>query len=291
MKKTSKLVSSLIAGSIGTIAHATPVTLSDTVTLGNLLNNQSTVIHYDATNLLASAGMKSGDVQSGSLVVYGLSNIDYQTTADPYSGYATTGSSQRGVSVPYSYYTPVYVPGTAYSCGWGWSTCYYSGYTYWQQQTGYNYINVTDYTLTEQRVVEHRDTQDTMTVSVGNTSQSTVDSVVAHSDSYAQPVFQGTNYYSPYQSNYTYYSQDHNVYDSVSGPLQLTIDLDSLALNALRDTGYIDIDVSANGQFTLSSLDFTATAAAVPEPGSIALALAGVAALGAARRSKKTKGK
>jgi hypothetical protein len=291
MKKTTKLVSSLVVGSIGSLAQATPITVSDTVTLGNLLQNTSDVVRYDASNLLASSGLSANELLSGSLVVYGLSNIDYQTNVGGYGGYATTGSSSRFVSVPYTYYTYVYVPGHSYSCGFGgWSTCYYGGYGYSVQQTGYYGALVYDYTETRQREIDHLDTQDTMTVSVGGATASAVDSVVAHSRDYSAPVYQYSDYYGPYSSTYTYYQQDVNVYDSVSGPLQLSLALDALALTSLRDNGYIDIDVSAAGQFTLESIKFTASAAAVPEPASITLALAGVAAFGASRLRKKTKG-
>jgi hypothetical protein len=220
-----------------------------------------------------------------------LSNIDYQTSDGGYSGYAMTGSSARTVYIPYTYYTYGYVPGYSYSCGFaGWSTCYDGGYNYSIPHTGYYSQLVYDYSETRQHEIDHRDTQDTMTVSVGGATASAVDSVTAHSTDYSAPVYQYSDYYGPYSSTYTYYQQDVNLYDSVSGPLQLSLALDALALTSLRDNGYIDIDVSAAGQFTLESIKFTASAAAVPEPASITLALAGVAAFGASRLRKKTKG-
>lgn len=292
MAISNKLVASLVAGTLGGMAQATPISMSDTVTLGSLLNNQSTTIHYDATNLLAAQGLTRADVTSGSLVVYGLSDVSYQTSADPYGAYFVSGSSQRAVAVPYTYYQTVYVQGSPYSCGfWGNSTCYNS-YTYQQQYTGYYYFGVTDYSETEQRNIEHRDTVDTMTVSVGATSGSTQDSVVGHTvgayGAASQQYSSGGGYY----SNYTYYNQERDVYDSVSGPLELALVLDAMALQHLRDTGFIDITVGAGGQFSLQSIGVSMTGSAadrnaVPEPASIILSLTGMAALAATRRRKK----
>lgn len=292
MTISNKLAASLVAGTLGSVAHATPIVMSDTVTLGNLLNNQSTTIHYDASNLLAAQGLTSGDVLSGSLVIYGLSDISYQTSADPYGAYFVSGSSQRNVSVPYTYYQQVYVQGTPYSCGfWGYSTCYNS-YAYYQQMTGYYTMAVTDYTETEQRNIEHRDTVDTMTASVGATSGSTQDSVVGSSTgAYTTPSLQYTSG-GGYYSGYSYYSQERDVYNSVSGPLELSLVLDSTALQNLRDTGFIDITVNAGGQFSLQSIGVSMDGAVpdakgVPEPASVVLSLTGMAAIVATRRRKK----
>ncbi|GEM_PF-6862996 len=295
MKLSNKIVTSLVAGSLGTLAHATPVTMSETVTLNDLLTNQSTTIHYDASNLLAGQGLTRNDAQSATLIVYGLSDASYQTSADPYGAYFQTGSHTRAVQDGYTYWQQgVYT--SYYSCGWlGHSTCS-NNYVY------YYPVNVswtdyfTDTTYMEQRNIEHRDTQDKMTVSVGNTTASAVDSVVAHSEgAYSAPQYQGGTGYQ-YGNNSTYYSQERDVYDSVTGSLQVSLALDALALQSLidADTGYLDINVSALGHFTLQSLGVSMTGEAparsnsdVPEPASIVLSLTGMAAFAATRRRKK----
>ena len=290
MKISNKFVTSLVAGSIGTIAQAAPITMSDTVTLSTLLTNQSTTIHYDATNLLAGQGLTRNDVQAATLVVYGLSDASYATSADPYGAYFQTGTGYHTYYVPYTYYAQGYYT-SSYSCGWlGRSTCYQQN-SYYYPVTGYYSVGASDYTFMEQRNIEHRDTQDTMTVSVGNTSASAVDSVVGHSQgAYSFPQYQN-RYYDSGDNSYTYYSQERDVYDSVTGPLLASLSLSALNLQTLRTSGFIDIDVSALGHFTLQSLGISmtgeASSSAVPEPATLALSLTGILALAASRRRKK----
>jgi hypothetical protein len=261
-------------------ASATPITISETISLSQLLSGGATsTISFDLTSQLATAGQTPGGVQSGDLVVFGYSDAQYNSTAaDPYSGYNVSGSSSHGVQNTYTYYS--------YCSSWSWS-CYSGPFT------GYYYSNVNDYEYTRTRDVHHIDaTADTMQVSAGGSSAtgsaSTHSTGVGGSTTYFDG--QGGSYYGGYTY---YYSRDRDVYEAISGPLQATVHLDSVALADLNADGMLSATVNALlGSFHLTSASLNvlseARAADVPEPGTLALlAVAAVGGAAARRRKKK----
>jgi hypothetical protein len=136
---------------------------------------------------------------------------------------------------------------------------------------------------------------DQMTVTAGATSASDTASNVTNSATpFGAQVSDGTggDYYGGYQY---YYSQYRDTYQAISGPLQVSMGLDAVALADLALDGLLGIGVSAFGQFSLQSASLTFTAeqagisqgGSVPEPGSIALSATALAALLALRRRRR----
>ncbi len=278
----SKKILGGIAALVGaTAAQAAPVTVSSTVSLGNLLQGGAQQnLQFNLNGLLAEQGVQGSDVMSGVLTVYGLSNPSYQDSTDPYSAYYRTGTSSHQVWQSYTYYT-----GYSYSCGfWGWSTCY--GYS---QQTGYYSYQVQDETWTHDRTRHHIDNvADRMEVKAGSTTASATANVVQdYVNPYGNPTFERTE--GSWEYGYDYlYARERDHYKSISGPLKVTIELDQLALSDLWGDGILNIGISAAlGQFILSEARLEATAEAVPLPGTLALAAIGMAAMAGARRRRK----
>lgn len=287
---TKKLGAALaIMGAAVAPSQATPVTVSQTISLADLLSSSGTAsstVGFNMNAQLAAVGHTSGDVISGDLVVFGYSDGAYDAaSAEPYSGYATIayGSHTAYQTYTYSYY----VPRTCYDF---WGASYQCGYVAYG--TGSYGWSVTDRSEGRSRTVDHVDvTADQMTVTAGASSTTAADSThVASVGSYGNWNYEGTggNYYDGY---IYYYNRERDSFDAVMGPIQASLSLDDLALGDLTADGLMDAVVTASlGHFTVTSATLTVTAETrVPEPGT--LGLFGIAALGgiAARRRGRKK--
>lgn len=269
-------------------AQATPLTVSQTVTLSELLSGASTGISFNINSQLAAAGRDPAGILSADLVVFGYSDAQYNPAqAEPYSGYEVTGTSSRTVSVPYTYY--YYSPGSCYYSWWGGSYCY-SGYSY--SYTSYYTYAVNDTTTVRSRDILHTDdVADTMVVSAGNTSATA--SASAHTtqaDPYGALVYERTD--GDYNNGWIYrYNRERDVYDAISGEIETVLHLDAAALADLGADGTIDALVGASaGSFRLTSASLTAVvdASVVPEPGTLGLmGLAVAGGIAARRRGRK----
>jgi hypothetical protein len=265
-------------------AVATPVTVSETISLSQLLSGNSTNVTFDLNPHLAAAGQGLGDVLSGDLVVYGYSDAQYNATQyDAYGQYVETGvagSHSYWASYTYSYYV---------SCpSWSWSCSNTAYATAWYQ------VPVTDYNQLATRDVEHIDSvADTMVVAAGTSSASgsaTTSSTV--SGNYGPAVYVGTvgNYYDGYRY---LYNRDHDVYEAIAGNLQATLHLDTAALADLNKDGILAPSVTASlGSFHLTSATLTVLSevverSEVPEPATLSLFAAAAAGATVARRRRK----
>jgi hypothetical protein len=275
-----KLTAALALAGVSAATSATPITVSETVSLSQFMSNGgSTTISFNLGSQLAAGGQSAGGILSGDLVVFGYSDAQYTATAaDPYSGYAVTNSYNHGVSVPYTYYH--------YCSSWSWS-CDSGPFT------GYYYASVTDYEYTRTRDVHHIDqTADTMSIAAGGSSAS--GSVSDHTYGVGGSTTRSDGTGGSYQGGYAYYySRDRDVYEAIAGQVQATLHLDALALTDLKADGLMSASVSALlGSFHLTSaqltvLSETVTSSDVPEPGTLALLAAAAVGGAAARRRRK----
>lgn len=272
------LTAALALMGVSAAASATPVSVSQTISLSQLLSgNSSTSISFDLNAQLATAGQSAGNIFSGDLVVFGYSDAQYNSTVtDPYGGYVLNSTSTRQVSVPYTYYQ--------YCSSWSWN-CYSGPYT------GYDTYNVSDYSYVRSRDVEHIDSvADTMTVTAGASSASaSANTTTSSVGEYGGLTLDTETGSSTYGMNY-YYDRQRDTYQAIDGPIETTLSLDSTALADLMADGILAPTVQATlGGFHLTSATLTVEAESkVPEPGTLAL-FAGAAAAGALTRRRRKK--
>jgi len=271
--------------------QAAPITTTQTISLSELLSSgNSANISFNLNSQLAAIGRGSQDILSADLVVYGYSDAQYnQTTPSPYSGYETTGTSNRTAYGSYTY--PYYV--SSY-CHYTWSDgyhCHGDSYTAWS--TTYYSYNVSDATTVRSRDIAHRDTvADQMTVDVaGQLGSDTASSVTTSANPYNTPVYERTE--GSYGSGYIYrYVRERDTYEAIQGALEVALTLNADALASLTSDGILEALISAPiGQFRLetASLSFVTgdPAREVPEPGTLGLMAAAALGGAALRRRKK----
>lgn len=286
IKMTIKLhnLASAAIGLAAIPAIAAPVLVTETLSLNELLSGNATSIQFNVASLLASQGLTPAGIQSGTLVVYGLSDPNFGAAASqPYGAYQVDGPAGSHTA-SYTYYV-----GGSYSCGW-WSTCYYS-----YPVTGY--YSVTDYSETRSRDVLHVDNvADQMNVSVGSSSASdTASQILNITDAYKPSTYDGS-VGGGANPIYYQYSRERDVYEAVYGTLQSSLALDSVAIQDIAADGILNALVSAPvGQFNLLTAELSVwadavqTNSSVPEPGSLALAGLALAAGSATRIRYKKK--
>ncbi|MBI5428956.1 MAG: PEP-CTERM sorting domain-containing protein [Nitrosomonadales bacterium] len=280
-----------VIGAMAAPASATPVTISQSFSLSQLLSGGSANLQFDISAQLSSQGFAATDVISGGLVAYGLSDPAYGApAAQAYGAYNVTGTTSH--TGYYSYYYPGYS-----SCSW-WGGCYYSpGYTAYAPYT------VTDYIETRSRDVLNQDNvADVMQVTAGGTSATATASQTLHTVSpYGAATSDGSyctyDYYGNCVVHYQY-SQQRDVYDAIYGQLQQSLGFDALALQDIWTDGILNVGVGAPvGQFLLQNIDLTvqvehaAPGPSVPEPGTLSLMGAAIAAGVVTRRRRRKESK
>lgn len=133
---------------------------------------------------------------------------------------------------------------------------------------------------------------DTMTVAAGDASESVTVSDIVNSTDLGALVWESTNDNGKGTVN-KYYHRNNVHYFSISGSLEVLLNLDAAALFDLAKDGVLDLSISSfKGKFNVTnvSLDFTAEQAdapaqsAVPLPTSLLLTGLGLAALSFSRR-------
>lgn len=264
-----KLSATVLALGSAIAAQASPVLVTQTVNLGEVLNGGASNLQFDVGAALSQAGVSGANTLSGSLIVYGVSDASYGAAG------MSAGAYQQ---IAYSNYIAYYSGGCYYS-SWGGGYCSYYPVYGSTRQVGRD-IDVI-----------HRDAvADTMQVTAGGSQAS--DS--ADQTSSSATAFSGWNYenQSGGLNNTVYYNRQRDVYEAVYGDLSVNLDLDALALADLQQDSILSFNVAATaGQFRLLSatLNLQVEANRVPEPAGIAL-LATAAITGAAftRRRRKT---
>jgi hypothetical protein len=281
------------AGAIASMpTQAGPITVSQSFSLNSLMQQgASSNLQFDLSSFLAGQGFTPAEVVGGQVSVFGFSEASYGAPqTDPYGYNEQTVQSGSHLGW-YSYY----VQGYSY-CSW-WSGCYYSGgYYAWASYTIY------DYQQTSDRDIRHTDdVADRLQVTVGAVTASDTASAVSSSASgYSGLIYDTTYYDNCWDGNCSYrsvYHRERDVYSAIYGDLQTVSALDSAALADLQGDGILLVGLAAPvGQFMVNSVSFdlivqhalaaaqstaASDAAAVPEPGSLALVgLALAAALG-----------
>jgi hypothetical protein len=268
-------------------ASTTPITVTDTVSLGQLLSGNGATLQFDINAALAAQGASAEDIVSGNLIVYGVSDPSYQTTDQTPGPYQVTGTSTRNVTLPYTYYTEE-TGWYSYSCGlFDWSTCY-SSYTYYIGPfTGYYAAVVTDTTEVASQVISNTDNvTSTMQISAGASTANASDSLMSSSTSEGPLALQNTT--GSEDAGYTYYYiQETDTYQAISGPITDTLSLNSAALSELTSSGQLNVGISAlSGQFDVGSMELDLL---VPEPGTGSLVVGAIAAMALVRRRKQEK--
>ena len=290
MNKTNIGLALAAAGAIAsTAASAAPVTLTQTVTLGSVLNGGAIGLSFDVGSFLAGSGFGAADVVGGSVAVFGFSDASYGAAqAGDYSGYTQTGSA-GGHTAYYSYYVGGYS-----SCGW-WS-CYYSpGYTAYAPYT------VSDVEQTRYRDVNHVDAvADQLMVSAGNShATGMVGTTSSSTGSYGGSSYDGmfcNSIDSAGNCSYAYrYSRERDVYSAIAGDVQAALSFDAAALTDIVSDGLLQVGFAAPvGHVRLDSLSFSFAVEhsvapnGVPEPGALALTGIALAAAAVARRRRRT---
>jgi hypothetical protein len=256
-----KLSATALALGSAIAAQASPVLVSETITLGQVLNGNSGNFQFDVSAALASRGLTAGGALSGSLVVYGVSDASYNSVSAPVFGSYQTAS--------YSSYI-AYYSGSCYYSWWGGSSCYY--YPVYGSQTD----------MLRSGDVTHRDSVgDTMAVSAGGSQATdTVDQWVTWASGYSGWNYEGQGYNGG-NSYTTYYNRQRDVYEALQGSLEANLGLDALALGDLQSDGVLSFGVAAStGQFRLLSATLNVLVDdapnRVPEPGTLALVAAAV---------------
>ena len=302
MKALQTVIGAAIAA-IGVLpgADAAPVTIFQTISLGQLLKDSSTSVHFDVGGLLASQGLSPQDISSASLVVYGVSDPDYQARYTQYGEYHNQPQLTYMSGYTFYYKENIDIPVNA--------TCYdwYTGepYSCVLHQMGRVTRSVTTYhyntSALRQNSVMHVDNiADRMTVTAGSsTAVATASTTTSSSTAYGDWVLD------LHQGGYDIgwgdsYSQYRDVYQAISGDLRVSMGLDSESLTNLMLDGMLDIGIAAFGQFALlsASLTFSADstsglnpATEVPEPNSALLTASALAALLALRARQRGESK
>lgn len=133
---------------------------------------------------------------------------------------------------------------------------------------------------------------DTMIVAAGDASESDTASVIADSTNWGALIFDRSNDNGKGTIN-KYYHRNNDHFFSISGGLEVLLDLDAKALLDLAKDGVLDLSISSfKGKFNVTnvSLDFTAeqndtpAQSDIPLPTSLLLTGLGLAALGVTRR-------
>jgi hypothetical protein len=264
-----KLSATALALGSAIAAQASPVLVSQTVNLGQVLNGGAKDFQFDLSAALAQAGVSGGNTLSGNLIVYGVSDASYGST-----GMVSGGYQQFGYSNYIAYYS-----GGCYYSSWGGGYCWSYPVYGSTNQVGRDIDRI------------HRDTvADTMRVTAGGTQTSDT----ADQTSSSATGFSGWNYEGQTggMNNTLYYNRQRDVYEAVYGDLSVNLGLDSLALADLQQDSILSFNVAATaGQFRVLSatLNVQVDTNSVPEPAGIAL-LATAAVTGAAftRRRRKT---
>lgn len=282
----TKLAGALVAAGTAAGVSAAPVTVSQTLNLGQLLSGGGTTLHFDLGSTLSSQNLESQQVISGSLLVYGVSDASYGTGATQYGSYML--ESQTNFTAFYQYGGGGYFVCTSYS--WWSGNCtggYYVPAQYYPVQgTNRTFLRSND-------VVYSDNTVDTMSVQAGGTTQTGSDSTVSDSaTAYGPQVFAGQYANGQYGTD-TYYDQSRNVYHAISGALSVDLALDNLALSSFATSGVLDASVFAQaGQFRLDQAVLTlqvddTPSGRLPEPATLALTATAALGLAAARRRRK----
>ena len=284
-KKNAITAALAVIGTAALPASATPITITETISLNQLLSGNGTSVQFNIASALSSHGLGSSDVISGGLVVYGLSDPSYaDASAQPYSEYQVTDTTSRNVTR------------WAYSSGYRscsrWGGCYYYG--------GYSYSYtavVNDTNEIRSRDILHEDNvADVMQVTAGGSSATdTVDQILNQTDPYGNATYDGST--GSYDYGYRYlYSQERDVYEAIYGELLVSMELDLLALQDIWADGILDFGVEALvGEFMFQDAELTFQVERqvsqnvnnVPEPGTLGLLGAGLAA-GAMIRRRRT---
>ncbi|MDG0831339.1 PEP-CTERM sorting domain-containing protein [Roseateles saccharophilus] len=282
----TKLAGALVAAGAAAGVSAAPVTVSQTLNLGQLLNGGGTGLHFDLGSTLSGQNLESQQVLSGSLQVYGVSDASYGSGVTQYGSYML--ESQTNFTAFYQYGGGGYFVCTSYSwwsggCSGGY---YVPAYYYPVQGTNRTFLR-------SDNVLYSDNTVDTMSVHAGNTTQTGSDSSVSNSaTAYGPQVFAGQSGNGMYGTD-TYYDQSRNVYHSVSGALSVDMTLDSLALASFATAGTLDASVFAQtGQFRLDQAVLTlqvddTPSGRLPEPATLALTATAALGLAAARRRRR----
>jgi len=279
------------AGAIASIpASAAPVTFTQTVSLGAVLDGTATTLNFDVGSFLAGSGYSAGDVVGGDISVFGFSDASYGAAqASPYSGYQQTGSPAH--TAYYSYYV-----GGGSSCSW-WSCYYYPGYYVSGAYTIY------DVEETRYRDINHIDAvADELRISAGAASATgQVSNTTSSVGGYGGAWYDG-NYcrYVDGNGNCSWdyrYSRERDVYQAIAGNLQSSLSFDAVALGDIAADGLLAIGMEASrGHVTLNSLTVNlqversaAAAVTVPEPAGLALTGVALAAALVAGRRRRTR--
>lgn len=291
MDKVSRAALLSTALAAGTAASATPVTISQQIDLGTLLQQgQAYNGAFDIRDLLVAPDGSPIDIVGARITAFAFSDAAGYTnsyTTSHYAGSETVYYTTAHQGVGYYYYS--------YRCGFaGWSTCWAS--------TPYYYTYYTQHEATVETTVY--DNVTSIVDSVADVAQLTAggQSVLDTADTVVQTTTASpaTFYYQTQMDQdhwRRYLSRNVNNVSTVSGPLEMVLDLGSMALFDLTSDGMISYSLATlvgQARFNWIRLEaFGEIASAedpgpgeVPEPGALALLGAGALAIGLRGRAR-----